>query len=299
MHSKNSILSAIAAAAALIPSMAAAQEQPLQAYIANIAEQNRDYAKIPHAMLKIQDVVYLADGDQAVLTGKKGEPQSWHWSKNVNAKGPLRVAFENRKLTARLNGKALAQASISHTVPIDTDIDVAGQPTQVGAGVIGWRIFVYNQKNPAALNFKGVSYYPFDPTFRVEARFIPDPKLTPRTFRTSRGTEKQFFHSGDALFAIKGTPVRLPLYAETGDSKNITSMTSFFTDALTGHGAYGAGRYVDVTNFGKYPPPKIQIDFNQAYNPNCARSNYFTCPVAIDNIPVAVKAGERDPHWPN
>ena len=28
------------------------------------------------------------------------------------------------------------------------------------------------------------------------------------------------------------------------------------------------------------------IDFNNAYNPNCARSAHFTCPVAIDNIPV-------------
>ena len=38
------------------------------------------------------------------------------------------------------------------------------------------------------------------------------------------------------------------------------------------------------------------IDFNQAYNPNCARSAFFTCPVAVDNIELAMTAGERDPH---
>jgi uncharacterized protein (DUF1684 family) len=38
------------------------------------------------------------------------------------------------------------------------------------------------------------------------------------------------------------------------------------------------------------------IDFNNAYNPNCARSAHFTCPLATDTIALAVKAGERDPH---
>jgi hypothetical protein len=30
--------------------------------------------------------------------------------------------------------------------------------------------------------------------------------------------------------------------------------------------------------------------------PNCARSAYFTCPLARDDIPLAMAAGERDPH---
>ena len=67
-------------------------------------------------------------------------------------------------------------------------------------------------------------------------------------------------------------------------------------DELTGKGAYGAGRYVDVAEFGKFPPAKVTIDFNQAYNPNCARSAHFTCPLAVDAIPLAMTAGERDPH---
>ena len=46
-----------------------------------------------------------------------------------------------------------------------------------GAGVQGWRIFVFNQKNPDARNFKGVSYYPYDPAFRVTASFRPDPEI--------------------------------------------------------------------------------------------------------------------------
>jgi uncharacterized protein (DUF1684 family) len=39
----------------------------------------------------------------------------------------------------------------------------------------------------------------------------------------------------------------------------------------------------------------VLIDFNNSYNPNCARSSHFTCPVAVDSIPLDVMAGERDP----
>jgi uncharacterized protein len=175
-------------------------------------------------------------------------------------------------------------------------VDVEARKTQVDAGVYGWRAFVFNQQYPDAKNFKGVSYFPYDPAYRVTAHFTPDPQRPPRVFRTSRGTDKQFYHVGDANFSLGGKTITLPMYAGSNDPKQITDFSAFFTDDLTGKGAYGAGRYVDVAEFGKYPPSTITIDFNLAYNPNCARSHHFTCPVAIDNIPLAMKVGERDPH---
>jgi uncharacterized protein (DUF1684 family) len=141
-----------------------------------------------------------------------------------------------------------------------------------------------------------VSYYPYDAAFRVTASFAPDPKRPARVFRTSRGTDKQFYHVGDATFTLKGKTIALPFYAGSNDVKAITDISAFFTDDLTGKGAYGAGRYVDISDFGAFPPKSVVIDFNDAYNPNCARSAHFTCPVAIDNIPLAMTAGERDPH---
>ena len=181
-------------------------------------------------------------------------------------------------------------------MPVDKDVDVTGQPTQVAAGISGWRIFVYNQQNRVAKEFAGVSYFPYDPAFRVTARFQPDSALPPRVFRTSRGTDKQFYHSGDAVFTLAGKSVTLPFYADGNDPKRSKNISAFFTDALTGDGAYGAGRYVDVAGILEFPPPKVIIDLNQAYNPNCVRSSYFTCPIAVDSIDLPVAAGERDPH---
>jgi len=281
-----------------LPLLLAAAPLPTEAqWKADIAEQNFAYAKRPHAMLKIQDSVYLGEGDHAVLAGVAGKPGSWKWDQKPGAKGPLSLSLKSGKLTVTKDGKPVDPKLITTSVKVDSDVDIAGQPTQIGAGIAGWRIFVYNQKNPEALNFKSVSYFPYDPAFRLSARFAPDMKLPPRVFKTSRGTDKQFFHAGDAIFILKGKEVRLPFYTDSHDPKQVKDMSAFFHDELTNNGAYGAGRYVDVEKFGAFPPKTITIDFNEAYNPNCARSSHFTCPLSVDEIPLAVKAGEQDPHF--
>ncbi|HEY5338911.1 MAG TPA: DUF1684 domain-containing protein [Rhizomicrobium sp.] len=290
------ILIATASLAGLLLGAAAPAQTPQQAWTAGVADENKDYAQVPHAMLKIQDSAYLHDGELAVLQGQAGKPASYRWSHDPKAKGVLTVAFAGGKLSVVKDGKPVDAAAILKSIPVDKDVDVSGQPTQVSAGVNGWRIFVFNQQNPAALNFKGVSYFPYDAAFRVTAHFTPDAKLPPRVFRTSRGTDKQFYHAGDATFALKGKQITLPFYSGSNDPKQMSDMSAFFVDDLTGKGAYGAGRYVDVADFGKFPPSTVTIDFNDAYNPNCARSAHFTCPVAIDNIALPMTVGERDPH---
>lgn len=274
----------------------AAPRAPEKEWAAGIAEQNKTYAQVPHAMLKIQDSVYLGEGESAVLLGRPGDAGSWHWSQKPKMAGALAVTLKGGTLSATRDGRALKESEVADGVKVDKDVDIAGQQTQVGAGINGWRLFVYNQNNPEARNFRGVSYFPYDPAYRVTAEFKPDAKLPPQIFNTSRGTAKQFYHAGDARFTLEGKTVTLPFYAESKEPGAIKSMSAFFTDGLTGQGAYGAGRYLDVRDFGAYPPKSVVIDFNRAYNPNCARSPHFTCPVTIDSIPLAIKAGERDPH---
>ena len=288
-------VAAIAAAATGLL-LTAASPTPEAAWNAGIADQNKAYARTPHAMLKIQDAAYLHDGDTAVLVGHNGVPGSYRWTSKPDAQGVLKVSLRGGKLTVTRNGTALNSTAITKSVAVDRDVDVEGQPTQVAAGVQGWRIFVFNQKNSAALTFKGVSYFPYDKAFRIKAQFRPDPKRPPHVFRTSRGTDKQFYRVGEAQFSLAGKSITLPMYAGDNNPKKIQDFSAFFTDDLTGKGAYGSGRYVDVSDFGAFPPSAVTIDFNEAYNPNCARSPFFTCPIAVDNIPVAVTAGERDPH---
>jgi hypothetical protein len=275
---------------------AAAPPSPEAAWKASIVEANKDYALTPHAILKIQDAAYLREGDVATLVGTKGRPASYHWVKGANAHGVLTAGVKASHPYVVKDGKVYSEATLGKGIPVDTDVDISGAQTQVDAGVIGARIWIFNQQNPAAKAFAGLSYYPYDPSYVVTARFTPDPKREARSFRTSRGTDKQFFHAGDATFVLKGQQFTLPFFSSDSDPAKMTSLSAFFTDGLTGKETYGAGRYVDVDGFGAFPPKMFRIDFNYAYNPNCARSAYFTCPYAVDNLALDMRAGERDPH---
>jgi uncharacterized protein (DUF1684 family) len=114
-------------------------------------------------------------------------------------------------------------------------------------------------------------------------------------FQTSRGWYKQFFLAGRASFELQGQALTLPLYAITDAPEQIDVLLAFFTDRLTGRQTYGVGRYLDIEDFGDFPPARVGLDFNAAYNPLCARSPHYNCPVAVDSVPIAMAAGEKAP----
>ena len=69
---------------------------------------------------------------------------------------------------------------------------------------------------------------------------------------------------------------------------------------MTGKGAYPAGRYVNLAfdDAGNKvnADHAVVIDFNKAYNPDCARSPFWTCPLTDIHFALPITVGERDPH---
>jgi hypothetical protein len=65
-----------------------------------------------------------------------------------------------------------------------------------------------------------------------------------------------------------------------------------FRDATSGQETYGAGRYLDLqeNTTGLY-----ELDFNNAYNPYCAYTETYSCPVppAENTLPIPIPAGEK------
>lgn len=282
-------------AAALVLTAAQAKT-PAETWKDSLKEDNAAWATEKHAILKINDAAYVHAGEVVSLIGDAKKPDSWHWAKGKQAGASVIATFAGGKPQASKNGEPIPPEVLAKGVDIAPGIDVAGMPAQMAPGETGLRIMVFDQGNKAAKAFKGVDYFPYDPAYRVTASFKPDPKMAPHIFRTSRGLDKQFYHTGDATFTLQGKPITLPLYGDENTPAKVKSMTSFFIDELTGKGAYRAGRYVDVEPFKAFPPKSVTIDFNYAYNPNCARSNFYNCPFAVDFIQLAMKAGERDPH---
>jgi uncharacterized protein (DUF1684 family) len=70
----------------------------------------------------------------------------------------------------------------------------------------------------------------------------------------------------------------------------------FFTDATTGKESYSVGRYLEAA---PRPDGLYVLDFNLCYNPACAYSEHYNCPIPpqANRLKVAIKAGEMDPHY--
>lgn len=275
---------------------ALALTQDEAAWQQSLKDDNAAYAVKPHAILKIADAAYIGEGEAQSLVGKPGNPASYHWVKGVVKNASFVASLTHGRSTLTRGGAAFDLDALGKGIPIAKDVDVAGAMTQIAPEKTGLRIFVYNQQSKEAKAFKGLDYFPYDPAYKVTASFKAAKSAEGHLFKTSRGTDKIFYHVGDATFTLQGKKIVLPFYADAKEPAKIESLASFFTDDLTGKVTYGAGRYVDVEGFGKFPPKTLTIDFNYAYNPNCARSTFYNCPYAVDAIPLAMKAGEKDPH---
>ena len=137
--------------------------------------------------------------------------------------------------------------------------------------------------------FKGLEYYPIDPKWRIEARFEPyqPAKMIPIT--NVLGMTDDETSPGALAFEVDGKTYRIDPILEKGE----TDWFVMIADDTTGKETYGAGRYLYVT-----PPDasgKVMIDFNKAYSPPCAFTNFATCPLPPqqNRLALRVDAGEK------
>ena len=67
-----------------------------------------------------------------------------------------------------------------------------------------------------------------------------------------------------------------------------------FKDWTNGEESYGGGRYIDLKT-GDITDGKITIDFNKCYNPWCAYSDGYNCPIPpVENhFELKIEAGEK------
>ena len=145
--------------------------------------------------------------------------------------------------------------------------------------------------------FKGHSFYPIDSTYRVVAQFRKIEGPEEIQFPTSSGAIKTYDTYALATFELKGNTYQLPVY----QSHALRQMEEYkdylflpFTDYTSGVETYGAGRYIDL----RIPEGNtIVIDFNKAYNPFCAYSPNYSCPIPpeANDLKLEVNAGIRGP----
>jgi len=152
------------------------------------------------------------------------------------------------------------------------------------------------------VNFKGHEFFEISENYRVKAKLIKATKPDTIKIMTSSGRIKNYDKYAKALFEIDGQEYSLTLY----QSHRLRAMDQYkdylflpYKDHTNGIESYGGGRYIDL----RIPEgDEIIIDFNQSYNPLCAYSDGYSCPIPPEEnhlereIRAGVKYKEKEDH---
>lgn len=146
----------------------------------------------------------------------------------------------------------------------------------------------------ARAGFAGLSYFDYDPAYRVTARIEPA-EAQRIELPGSAGASFGATRFAKALFRLGGDDLELGLYWLEGYAGGLFVS---FRDGTSGKETYGACRYLLDTVKGADLgglPGELLLDFNFSYNPSCCYDPRWACPLAPpDNrLPIEVRAGER------
>ena len=192
--------------------------------------------------------------------------------------------------TFMINGEPVTSAQLRN--------DTEDKPTIIAINSLTFQIIkrgdklglrVKDKNNSDRANFKGLEYFPADLKWRIDARFEAYNPPKPMPILNLLGMESDEPSPGAVVFEVNGKTYRLDAMTEKDEPR----FFMIFADDTRGKDTYGAGRYLYVD-----PPDgnnHLVIDFNKAYSPPCAFTNYATCPLPPKQnvLSLAIDAGEK------
>lgn len=153
-------------------------------------------------------------------------------------------------------------------------------------------------------HFQGLDYFKVDSALRIKADFEYSKG---KKFKMPTSTDRTpiYRRYGYVYFKWKSELCTLTVYQNAELSKKAEFKDYLFIpfrDGTSGEETYGGGRYLDLRlpkEDGKIQskPATMILDFNQAYNPYCAYSIRYSCPVPPEEntLKVNIVAGEKTP----
>jgi len=145
--------------------------------------------------------------------------------------------------------------------------------------------------------FEGLDYFEPDPEYRVTAtlHLVDADDDAVARMETTTGGEQRYLKVAELTFELDGETRSLAAYRQESEERE--SLFVPFRDKTTGQETYGAGRYMELEAEGELADgQEIPVDFNLAYNPFCAYSEQYACPLPPEEnwLETTVQAGERD-----
>lgn len=207
------------------------------------------------------------------------------------ADGPSRFGVLLRK------GNAVELKTVSSPArPITTE----DPPFQIGRtwvqliqrkDLVGLRL--WDPKNARKLAFRGLEWFEVRSKDRVQGRLIPATAPSRVKIANVLGQVNDFVSPGVVEFEIDGLKHQLTPVYETPEHSELFYI---FKDETSAKSTYGAGRFV----YSPLPDQegRVILDFNRAYSPPCAFTDFATCPLppAQNRLGIPIEAGEKHPH---
>ncbi len=208
--------------------------------------------------------------------------------------GTLKISAKHVHLAVQADAPVLIDGKALRDADLQDDGDGSKTPTKVTLGTITFFVHSYGDKiairvkdsaNPAIRDFAGRVWFPVKSDYRVPGRFVPH--ATPKSIHVESVVDTLIeYHSpGIMQFELHGRPMQLLV-----TDRHANKLGIILRDTTAGKQTYGAGRFLTIEI-----DDDADVDFNKAYSPPCAFTEYATCPLPPrENIlPVAIEAGER------
>ncbi|HEX9369196.1 MAG TPA: DUF1684 domain-containing protein, partial [Vicinamibacterales bacterium] len=237
-----------------------------------------------------------------------------HEGANTAGSDPASEIRLPSRTAKRLGVFTLAQGQISFAAEPGASVTADGKPittytfgrgaessiTTAGVSLAAIRrgdkigLRMRDPESPNRTGFKGLKHFPLNPAYRVRAKFTAyeKPKLVP--VPNVLGQLVSMESPGYVEFNIQGKPYRLEPVYETSRQEDLFFI---FKDLTSRTETYEAGRFLHTA----LPHNGIvDLDFNRAYNPPCAFTEFATCPLPIkeNKLQVRIQAGELNFHLP-
>lgn len=182
---------------------------------------------------------------------------------------------------------AILQPDISDTPSFITMNDIRLVVIQRG-NKVGVRM--WDNQRDLRRSFPARSWYDIDENFRIPSIYTAYERPKKAYFPDLSGEKSEFPVEGYLSFEFNGHPYQLDINKEDDGTLFVR-----FWDPTSKDETYPTGRYLiaDVDTDGK-----IFIDFNKAYSPPCAFTDFATCVFAPEqnHLDFRVTAGETFKH---
>jgi len=199
----------------------------------------------------------------------------------------LEIAPPNR---VKIEGADVAEAAL--------EPDTVDSPTIVHLGPLTWMVIERGERLAIRLwdnsraemhSFPGRRWYPEAPDLRITANFEPGSGAQKLRIENTIGDVEQVSAAGTLHFELASVPLSLQAMGDPSAGLSI-----LFKDLTNGVETYAPGRYLTTSDVQE---GRVLLDFNRAYNPPCAFTDFATCPLPPQEnyLPVRIEAGEQMP----